>query len=128
VGYFRLAPAAYLLAKDPHSRRGGFGPPPRTPVHTQDMSLVVVGVSLPGEMTVHADPLRVEQALSNLVDNALRHGGGTVVLSATRHNGTVDLHVVDGGPGFPEDFLAVAFERFSRPELGLGLNVRTALG
>jgi signal transduction histidine kinase len=74
--------------------------------------------SVPGEMTVHADPLRVEQALSNLVDNALRHGGGTVVLSATRHDGTVDLHVVDSGPGFPEDFLAAAFERFSRPELG----------
>jgi two-component system, OmpR family, sensor kinase len=81
-------------------------------------------------MTVHADPLRVEQALSNLVDNALRHGGGTVLLSAACHNGAVDLHVLDSGPGFPEDFLAIAFERFSRPEegrtsqgTGLGLSI-----
>jgi two-component system OmpR family sensor kinase len=72
----------------------------------------------PGEMTVYADPLRVEQALSTLVENSLRHGAGTVMLFAERHNGTVDLHVADSGPGFPEDFLAVAFERFSRPDLG----------
>jgi two-component system OmpR family sensor kinase len=69
-------------------------------------------------MTVQADPLRVEQALSNLVDNALRHGAGTVTLFANRHNGIVDLHVADDGPGFPDAFLTVAFERFSRPDLG----------
>jgi two-component system, OmpR family, sensor kinase len=74
--------------------------------------------SVPGEMTVQADPLRVEQALSNLVDNALRHGEGTVVLSADSRNGTVDLRVADSGPGFPEDFLRSAFERFSRPDVG----------
>lgn len=86
--------------------------------------------SVPDGMTAYADPLRVEQALSNLVDNALRHGAGTVVLSAERHNGTVDLHVTDSGPGFPEPFLAVAFERFSRPDrgrtvegTGLGLSI-----
>jgi signal transduction histidine kinase len=74
--------------------------------------------SVPDEITVHADPLRVEQALSNLVDNALRHGAGTVTLFAERHDGTVDLHVADSGPGFPESFLDVAFERFSRPDAG----------
>jgi signal transduction histidine kinase len=86
--------------------------------------------SVPEEISIRADPLRVEQALSNLVDNALRHGEGTVVLSADRRNGTVDLRVADGGPGFPEDFLGSAFERFSRPEegrtvegTGLGLSI-----
>jgi signal transduction histidine kinase len=73
---------------------------------------------VPDGMTVCADPLRAEQALSNLVENALRHGAGTVTLSAACHDGTVELHVTDGGPGFPEDFLAVAFERFSRPDAG----------
>jgi two-component system OmpR family sensor kinase len=77
---------------------------------------LVAGVS--GEIIVHADPLRVEQALSNLVDNALRHGAGTILLSADRHDGRVDLHVADSGPGFPEEFLDLAFERFSRPDLG----------
>jgi two-component system, OmpR family, sensor kinase len=74
--------------------------------------------SVPEDLTAYADPLRVEQALSNLVDNALRHGSGTVRLFAERHDGTVDLHVADGGPGFPEGFLAVAFEPFSRPDAG----------
>jgi signal transduction histidine kinase len=78
----------------------------------------IVVVSVPDEVTIQADPLRVEQALSNLVDNALRHGADTVVLFVDRHDGTVDLHVADDGPGFPEDFLTVAFERFSRPDLG----------
>lgn len=72
----------------------------------------------PGELAVDADPLRVEQALSNLVDNALRHGAGTVTLFAQPRNGAVELHVADTGPGFPEEFLALAFERFSRPDLG----------
>jgi signal transduction histidine kinase len=77
-----------------------------------------VVTNVPDEMTLHADPLRVEQALSNLVDNALRHGASTVTLFAERDNGAVDLHVADSGPGFPEDFLTAAFERFSRPDLG----------
>jgi signal transduction histidine kinase len=70
------------------------------------------------ELAVHADPLRVEQALSNLVDNAIRHGAGTIVLSANHRDGFVDLRVTDDGQGFPEVYLELAFERFSRPDLG----------
>jgi two-component system, OmpR family, sensor kinase len=73
---------------------------------------------VPPELIVRADPLRLEQALSNLLDNALRHGAGTVRISAARHDGRVDLHVSDEGPGLPSDFLAVAFERFTLPEEG----------
>jgi two-component system OmpR family sensor kinase len=65
-------------------------------------------------LVVRIDPLRVEQALTNLVDNARRHGGGEVTLTAHRRNGRVELHVLDGGEGFPEPFLDQAFERFSR--------------
>jgi signal transduction histidine kinase len=90
--------------------------------------------SAPDEITIHADPLRVEQALSNLIDNALRHGEGTIVLSAHRHHGFVDLRVSDAGPGFPEDYLDVAFERFSRPDVGrttegtgLGLSIVSSI-
>jgi two-component system OmpR family sensor kinase len=67
---------------------------------------------------LHADRLRVEQALGNLVENALRHGTGRIVLSAAKHDGRVELHVRDEGPGFPEPFVGRAFERFSRAEVG----------
>jgi heavy metal sensor kinase len=69
----------------------------------------------PGEpLVVSADRLRLEQALTNLVDNALRHGEGPVTMSALREDGTAALHVVDEGPGFGHDFLPQAFERFTR--------------
>jgi signal transduction histidine kinase len=72
----------------------------------------------PAELRLQADRLRIEQALGNLVDNALRHGGGTVRLRAEAVNGRVELHVVDEGTGFPPAFVEHAFERFSRPDAG----------
>src|SRR6201999_2872577 len=46
-------------------------------------------------VALNADLARIEQALANLVDNALTYGEGTVVLSARRENGCVELHVFD---------------------------------
>ncbi len=85
----------------------------------------------PGEpIVVTADRLRLEQALSNLVDNALRHGAGAVTVSARAENGTAELHVTDEGEGFEQDFLPQAFERFTRADAaregdgsGLGLAI-----
>ena len=81
-------------------------------------------------LQVDADPLRVGQALENLVDNALTHGAGTVELGAAERNGLVELHVRDNGSGFPDDFRARAFDRFSRADearsrggSGLGLSI-----
>jgi signal transduction histidine kinase len=82
------------------------------------------------ELQVEADPLRVGQALVNLVDNALTHGGGTVELRAEQQGAFVELHVVDGGSGFPVEFRDRAFDRFSRADearsgggSGLGLSI-----
>jgi heavy metal sensor kinase len=80
-------------------------------------------------LVISADPLRLEQALSNMVDNALQHGGAEVVLTARQRNGKVEIHVVDGGAGFPAEFLDRAFDRFSRANpakpngSGLGLAI-----
>ncbi|HEY3018512.1 MAG TPA: ATP-binding protein [Gaiellaceae bacterium] len=80
-------------------------------------------------LVISADRLRLEQALTNMVDNALRHGSGNVTMTARVHNGTAELHVLDEGSGFPEDFLDRAFERFSRFDAaavdgsGLGLAI-----
>ena len=69
---------------------------------------------------VMADRLRVEQALSNLVDNALRYGDGPVALSARPSAGGVELHVSDAGPGFAPGLIDNAFERFTREDRGGG--------
>ena len=85
-------------------------------------------------IVLDADRLRLEQALGNLVDNALRHGAGMIRLDAVERDGAVDLHVRDEGPGLPPDFLPHAFERFSRPDsartgggAGLGLALASAI-
>jgi two-component system OmpR family sensor kinase len=70
--------------------------------------------------SVRADPLRLEQALGNMVDNALRHGGDRIRLQASRFDGVVELHVVDDGRGFPPEFVDRAFERLSRADAARG--------
>jgi two-component system, OmpR family, sensor kinase len=87
-------------------------------------------------LRVQADDFRLRQALGNLVDNALRHGGGDVVLRARRAEGDggVELEVADGGPGFSADLRERAFERFARGDVartrggtGLGLAIVRAI-
>ena len=80
-------------------------------------------------LVVSADRPLLEQALANMVDNAFTHGAGRVTLTAEPRNGSAELHVLDEGAGFPADFLAHAFERFSRAQKttaegsGLGLAI-----
>jgi two-component system, OmpR family, sensor kinase len=81
-------------------------------------------------LAAEADRARLEQALTNMVANALRHGDGAVVLRARQHDGSVELHVLDEGKGFEPSFLPHAFERFSRADpararggAGLGLAI-----
>lgn len=81
-------------------------------------------------LVAQLDPLRVEQALGNLVDNALTHGEGTVTLFDRVRGEVVELHVTDEGAGFAEEFAGRAFDRFSRvgddrsgSGTGLGLSI-----
>jgi heavy metal sensor kinase len=87
-----------------------------------------------GGLRAQVDPLRLQQALGNLVENALRYGDGPIRLHAAERNGALELHVTDAGPGFPARFLPRAFERFSRAEesrsgggAGLGLAIVAAV-
>jgi two-component system, OmpR family, sensor kinase len=79
---------------------------------------------------VDADPVRLDQATGNLVENALVHGAGPIVLEATAEDGEVALHVLDSGPGLPKYFSGRALDRFSRADearsaggAGLGLAI-----
>jgi signal transduction histidine kinase len=85
-------------------------------------------------LTLSGDRLRLEQALGNLVENALRHGDGRVRVEALELDGRVRLRVSDEGPGFPDTFVARAFDRFTRADdahsgggAGLGLAIVDAI-
>jgi two-component system, OmpR family, sensor kinase len=89
-----------------------------------------LAVEAPDEIHLRADRMRVEQALTNMVDNALRHGEGNARLWARRSDGRAEIHVSDRGPGFPPDLIDSAFERFTRGDparrrggAGLGLAI-----
>jgi two-component system OmpR family sensor kinase len=89
-----------------------------------------VAVSSDADAFIDADPMRLEQALGNLVDNALVHGEGTVELFVRPNGDGIELHVADAGAGFPVGFAERAFDRFSRADearsaggAGLGLAI-----
>jgi two-component system OmpR family sensor kinase len=84
----------------------------------------------PSNLVVEADPARIEQALTNMLSNAFRHGDGDVVVAVKAADGRIEIHVLDDGPGFEPELLAHAFERFARssrsrskPGAGLGLSI-----
>jgi signal transduction histidine kinase len=89
-------------------------------------------------LVVDVDPLRLEQAIGNLLDNSLRYGEGTIELSAARtspqQGAAIEIRIADRGPGLPEEFLGSAFERFTRVEhsrasggAGLGLSIAASI-
>jgi two-component system OmpR family sensor kinase len=73
-----------------------------------------VEVAVASSIVLEVDRLRIDQAVGSMVDNALRYGAGSIELTASALDGSVEIHVLDRGQGFPEEFLGRAFERFSR--------------
>ncbi|MFJ7149933.1 ATP-binding protein [Streptomyces sp. NPDC100445] len=84
-----------------------------------------------------ADPDKIDQVLSNLIENAVRHGAGTVTIDVTRSvspregedgdNTATSVTVSDEGPGIPEESMNRVFTRFwrgsKRGGTGLGLYI-----
>ena len=68
------------------------------------------------EATIKADLKTLTLAISNLVDNAVRHGveGGRIHLTGRGEGGAIVLAVEDDGPGIPREHLPRIFERFYR--------------
>ena len=69
----------------------------------------------PAGLVVHADPDRLGQVLTNLVDNAARHapGDGLVQVRAVSDNvGGLVLEVTDNGPGIARERWETVFQRF----------------
>jgi signal transduction histidine kinase len=87
---------------------------------------------------VDADPDRIAQVLTNLLDNALRHTptGGRVVVMVDRLGAAIRLVVADDGEGIPAEHLAHVFDRFYRVDTardrahggsGVGLAIAKAI-
>ncbi|WP_394435430.1 sensor histidine kinase [Streptomyces sp. SGAir0957] len=77
-----------------------------------------------------ADPDKVDQVLSNLLENAVRHGEGTVTIDvepSTTARESTSVTVSDEGPGIPEESMNRVFTRFwrgsKRGGTGLGLYI-----
>ncbi|MEU0252584.1 ATP-binding protein [Streptomyces sp. NPDC006184] len=84
-----------------------------------------------------ADPDKIDQVLSNLIENAVRHGAGTVTIDVTPsaspregedgENAATSVTVSDEGPGIPEESMNRVFTRFwrgsKRGGTGLGLYI-----
>lgn len=104
-----------------------------------ELQSVRLDTELPdGLPTLNLDRLRIEQAMGNLVDNAIRYTppGGTITVTAGPHSDGVRVTVADTGPGIPADALPHVFERLYRVDpsrdratggAGLGLTIARRL-
>ncbi len=89
-------------------------------------------------LRVFADPIRLQQVLSNLVSNALKFtpAEGTIALFARASGSSIEISIRDSGEGIPPEFLPVIFNRFTQADtsytkkhggLGLGLAISQGL-
>jgi signal transduction histidine kinase len=88
-------------------------------------------VDLPTEpLDAAADRDKLRQILSNLVDNAVKFSphGGTVTVAARRKSGSVEVRVVDRGPGIPAAERARIFRKFYRGDFARDRPGSTGLG
>jgi signal transduction histidine kinase len=101
-----------------------------------DLTDTAVRTALASTPTVRVDPARLERIVTNLLDNAARHGAPpiTVATTAAADGGYARLTVHDAGPGMPAQFLPHAAERLTRadtarttPGAGLGLSLVDAI-
>ncbi|WP_042699249.1 sensor histidine kinase, partial [Azospirillum sp. B506] len=90
-----------------------------------------------GDALLHGDPVTLREALSNLLDNAVKYGGASPIDVHVRP-GTADygplVEIADRGPGIPDGEKSKVFERFSRGRQskgiagsGLGLSIAAAV-
>ena len=82
---------------------------------------ISLSVQCGGTVNVFGDRQLLEQALSNLVVNAMLHSGSkNIIVGAGARNGKAELYVEDSGLGIPPDQAEHVFERFYRVDQSRG--------
>ncbi|WP_147431985.1 HAMP domain-containing sensor histidine kinase [Motilibacter peucedani] len=81
-----------------------------------------------GGLPVRGDKLALARMVTNLLDNADRHGGGARAVRLERSAGTITLLVDDAGPGVADSERQRIFERFATGSGGRGSSAGTGLG
>jgi len=89
----------------------------------------------PTSVMARTDPARLRHVLVNLISNAVRHGGSDIRVGVATDGDTVDIEVVDNGPGVPEDRVGSLYDPFAHEgaaplltgSVGLGLAVARRL-
>ena len=74
--------------------------------------------NIPPSVTVKADPLRLEQMITNLIDNAIKFNrrGGDVTVTSEHASGRVVMVISDTGLGIPPEHVDRIFERLYRAD------------
>jgi signal transduction histidine kinase len=98
-----------------------------------------IEVAAPASLPIHADRDRIDQVLTNLIENAVKYSpdGGPIAVSAEGRGGEVEVRVADTGIGIPAEHRENVFERFYQADddagrrrfggLGLGLYISRAI-
>ena len=74
-----------------------------------------VELRAPASVTTSSAPEALGRVMRNLIENAIRHSAGHVVVSVDATD-SIRFRVVDDGEGFPADFIDQAFESFTRAD------------
>ena len=134
-----------LAEIDTGTRRSGFVPVDVAEIAREatefyqpvaELSGVRLALDTPSEAPITGDSLLLAQAVSNLIENALKYGaaGGEVAITVENDQRHVRIAVADHGPGIAEEERARVVERFYRgdasrgtPGVGLGLSLVAAV-
>jgi signal transduction histidine kinase len=105
-------------------------------LHTIEAGSAHIEVMAQEGLVATFDRVRVQQVLVNLVENAVRYGGGEIAIVAQNRGGDLTIEVHDNGPGVPKHDRHIVWQRFERgahrfnaaiPGTGVGLAVVAAV-